>query len=87
MMKICRVCRTENEEQFVYCKNCGTQLEAPKAYEYPIRPVYQGGQINLVPVTLMLPDINDPNKLSAQTVYVTPAQRAAINWANDKRNR
>ena len=28
-MKICRVCKTENEEHFVYCKNCGTQFEQP----------------------------------------------------------
>ena len=30
-MLVCRVCKQENEEHFTYCKNCGTELEKPKA--------------------------------------------------------
>ncbi len=107
-MKICKVCKIENEEQFIYCKNCGAQLEltpppAPVAPIAPVPPVtpntafnsYASGQANpyaaptpvapqapagLVTVEMMLPDPANPEYCSLQTVYVTPAQKAAIQY-------
>lgn len=32
-MKVCKVCRVENEEKFTYCKNCGTLLDFPPRVE------------------------------------------------------
>ena len=108
-MKICKVCKTENEEQFIYCKNCGAQLEltpppVPVISEAPVPPVppvppayatapgpYAQAQYNhnagpvtpmppagLVAVEMILPDPANPEYRCPQTVYVTPAQKAAI---------
>ena len=37
-MIICKVCKQENEDHFTYCKNCGTELEKPKAQEPTVVP-------------------------------------------------
>ncbi len=109
-MKICKVCKCENEEQFVYCKNCGAQLEvippvktepeipaaptpavqdtAPKnLYENAVasQPVESNpAPVNtlpsLVPVKMLLPEPTNPEIKTVQTVYVTPAQKAAIQY-------
>lgn len=115
-MKICKVCKIENEEQFVYCKNCGAQLEvapaAPVQSSEPVCPpassenkeqpaagsAYAGVEQNtyvvadnkpvtpitvpsgLVAVEMMLPDPANPDIRCVQTVYVTPAQKAAIQY-------
>ncbi len=89
-MKICRICKTENEERFVYCKNCGTKFE-PVREGAPVSPVYANAQeipMGLVPVTMMLPNPEFPDYRTAQTVYVTPAQKAAIEYSmrNQKNN-
>lgn len=134
-MKICKVCKIENEDQFVYCKNCGAQLEvlppavtappvaeAPPVMEVPpvaapvvpappvpppVAPVnsnpYAGVQpnpytapavvntpappIGLVAVEMLLPDPANPEYRSPQKVYVTPAQKAAIQYDMLKNNR
>ena len=146
-MKICKVCKIENADQFIYCKNCGAQLEvtpppapvipaveieiptaqeknaeASVAPEVPVAPVppvihaapvtpanpYAGIQSNpyaapvtpvapvpsapfapagLVPVEMVLPDPLNPEYRSTQTVYVTPAQKAAIQYDIIKRSR
>ena len=131
-MKICKVCKIENEEEYVYCKNCGAQLEVippePPVIEtvpeedpvavQPIQPVqpaapaptpsyvnYNMGSRNpyesvpkvnytvpvaaapsLVPVNMLLPDPSNPEIKTVQTVYVTPAQKAAIQYDMYKRN-
>lgn len=42
MKKICSECKTENEEQFLFCKNCGNPLEEePKTEEPIIKPVVE----------------------------------------------
>lgn len=106
-MKICKVCKIENEEQFIYCKNCGAQLEiTPASIPVPVAPAepvapspapvfnpYEAPMvepqtpISLVTVELMLPDPLNPESRSVQTVYVTPAQKAAIQYYNNKSNR
>lgn len=130
-MKICKVCKIENEDQFVYCKNCGAQLEvlppvvtappvteAPPVMEVPpvaapvvpappVAPVksnpYVGVQPNpytapaagnipapptgLVAVEMLLPDPANPEYRSPQKVYVTPAQKAAIQYDMLKNSR
>lgn len=111
-MKICRVCKIENEDQFIYCKNCGAQLEiaavapvntaeenAPTVRESA--PAAQSGvnasmsynpyapaapaapaavPAGLVAVEMILPDPANPEYRRPQTVYVTPAQKAAIQY-------
>ena len=98
-MKICKVCKIENEDNFVYCKNCGVQLEAPPAqapvtpvapvapannngvynpYNRPVTPV--AAPVGLVPVEMVLPNPANPEYHCVQTVYVTPAQKAAIQY-------
>lgn len=108
-MKICKVCKIENEDNFVYCKNCGVQLEitppvqapvapvvpvAPVAPAVPVTPVNNNGVYNpygrpvapvaapvgLVPVEMVLPNPANPEYHCVQTVYVTPAQKAAIQY-------
>lgn len=152
-MKICKVCKIENADQFIYCKNCGAHLEvtpppapvvpaveieipaaevnnaevpvSPVAPVTPVAPVipaapvtpvapaapanpYAGIQSNpyvapaapvapapsapaspagLVPVEMVLPDPLNPEYRSTQTVYVTPAQKAAIQYDIIKRSR
>lgn len=89
-MKICNNCRTENEDRFIYCKNCGTQLQVLRnntsysamsgVHNVNSAPVPAG----LVPVTMMLPSPEFPDYRTAQTVYVTPAQKAAIEYSLKK---
>lgn len=109
-MKICKVCKIENEDQFIYCKNCGSQLEVtpPAAPITPVPPIqganpYAGVQYNpytppapvappaasagLVPVEMILPDPANPEFRRPQTVYVTPAQKAAIQYDAIKHGR
>ena len=105
-MKICKVCKIENEDQFMYCKNCGTQFEVPvpvvsvplsKPEESesfsqngqdtasPAAPVQETKMPEgLVPVAIVLPDPNYPDYRIPQTVYVTPAQKSAIEYAARK---
>ncbi len=125
-MKICKVCKTENEDQFVYCKNCGAMLEtvlpqkneqeavcdealnfeaAPvpaftQPYSYAKNPYeniseagstvnrspYTEGYASLVPVKMLLPEPTNPEIKTMQTVYVTPAQKAAIQYDFQKQN-
>lgn len=82
-MKICRICKTENEDRFIYCKNCGTKFE-PVRQAAPVSSVYVNAQdipVGLVPVTMMLPNPEFPDYRTAQTVYVTPEQKAAIEYS------
>lgn len=37
MKKICSECKTENEEQFLFCKNCGNPLEDEQRTEESVR--------------------------------------------------
>lgn len=123
-MKICKVCKIENEDQFVYCKNCGAMLEVElplkneqevvsdeaKAFEVAPAPTvnqpYQSAKnpyenisavqptVNystpaetpdsLVPVKMLLPEPTNPEIKTVQTVYVTPAQKAAIQYDMQK---
>lgn len=128
-MKICKVCKCENEDQFVYCKNCGAMLEVippvkpvqqepvevipevqpiTEIKETPIsvpvqntatanlyenadtsnpQAVYSAPVTNaptLVPVKMLLPEPTNPEIKTIQTVYVTPAQKAAIQYDMSK---
>ncbi len=115
-MKICKVCKCENEEQFVYCKNCGAMLEVippvknePEIPAAPIPAVQNTAPKNLyenvgtaqpaesynasvstppslVPVKMVLPEPTNPEIKTVQTVYVTPAQKAAIQYDILKQN-
>lgn len=114
-MKICKVCKTENEEQFIYCKNCGAQLEMNITPNYqtsveskptdtknikasnPYENIsFDGPQNNspasanipvgLVGVKMLLPNPVNPEEKTIQTVYVTPAQKAAIQYDISKQN-
>ena len=81
-MKICRICKTENEDRFIYCKNCGTKFEV--AQQPTVIPSVNNAvntPVGLVPVTMMLPNPEFPDYRTAQTVYVTPAQKAAIEYS------
>ncbi|MBE6728933.1 MAG: hypothetical protein E7568_01720 [Ruminococcaceae bacterium] len=85
-MRICSICKTENDDRFLYCKNCGTKFPAETL---PVTPVKTNTSVNnqavaLVPVILNLPSIDDPKVLMPQTVYVTPAQKIAIENALKK---
>lgn len=78
-MNICKICKTENEDQFAYCKNCGCKIEQPKQMTPPRSFVQQTLDTSgLVPVIMELPDPFNPGQRTNQTVYVTPAQKAAI---------
>lgn len=44
--QICAECGTENEEQYVYCKNCGAPLKREEREEKR----YEGGRVNYAPV-------------------------------------
>ena len=80
-MRICNLCRTENDDKFLFCKNCGTKFpEDTPSPAIPTQPISSQG-LGLVPVTLKLPDINNHRVLTPQTVYVTPAQKMAIDKA------
>lgn len=40
-MIVCKVCSQQNEDDFEYCKNCGTKLEkTQQSYQAPQRPNY-----------------------------------------------
>jgi hypothetical protein len=126
-MRICKVCKCENEDQFVYCKNCGAMLEVippvkpvqqePVEVTPEVQPIseikeapvsvpvqntasvvsnpyenaaYSEPQVSysapvtnaptLVPVKMLLPEPTNPEIKTIQTVYVTPAQKAAIQY-------
>ena len=109
-MKICKVCKCENEEGFVYCKNCGALLEVippvndqsevvSEPTDIPqsatAKNLYENVEINkptqnysapannlpeLVGVKMLLPEPTNPEIKTVQTVYVTPAQKAAIQY-------
>lgn len=115
-MKNCRVCKCENEEQFVYCKNCGAMLEVippvkneseipaaptPTAQNTASKNLYENAGVSqsvenynapvstlpsLVPVKMVLPEPSNPEIKTVQTVYVTPAQKAAIQYDMLKQN-
>ncbi len=87
-MKICRICKTENEDRFIYCKNCGTKFEVAQQTTV-VPPVYNAvnAPAGLVPVTMMLPNPEFPDYRTAQTVYVTPAQKAAIEYSIKAQNK
>ena len=65
-MMVCRVCKTENDDRFMYCKNCGTQLDKPKNYE-----AYESGQFAAQPV-------NVPNRATSPIMPVAPTPDRAI---------
>jgi hypothetical protein len=73
-MLICKVCSTENADDYIYCKNCGNLIRNEGVKE-PKKPTTA---ISLVPVVMMLPNPDNPYENIPQTVYVTPAQKAAI---------
>ena len=110
-MKICKVCKCENEDGFIYCKNCGAQLEVlpPVKTEPVVEPVntapnpapdnvymnetvepikeqktFTNSTPTLVPVKMLLPEPTNPEIKTIQTVYVTPAQKAAIQYDMSK---
>ena len=110
-MKICKVCKCENEDGFIYCKNCGAQLEVlpPVKTESVVEPVtpaqkptpdnvymneivepikeqqnFVNSTTTLVPVKMLLPEPTNPEIKTVQTVYVTPAQKAAIQYDMSK---
>lgn len=80
-MIICKVCKTENEEHFSFCKNCGLPIknEEIKPKEKP--QVKAEEKQELVPVFMMLPDIENPEKRTLQQVFVTKAQFGAMKAA------
>lgn len=82
-MIICEVCKTENEEHFSFCKNCGSPI---KTQEVKSEPKPQAKQ-ELVPVYMMLPDINNPCERTLQKVFVTPAQFGAMKAAGMFKNK
>ncbi|MEE0945910.1 MAG: hypothetical protein U0M42_03660 [Acutalibacteraceae bacterium] len=88
-MKICRICKTENDDRFVYCKNCGTKFEDEVAVKHTSSPDFNTVQspTGLVPVTMMLPSPEFPDYRTPQTVYVTPAQKAAIEYSLRAQNK
>ncbi len=115
-MKICKICKCENEDQFVYCKNCGSMLEViplvkkepevlplstPDEQNVTVSSLYQNPNADqplqnntvsvnnysgLVPVKMLLPEPTNPEIKTVQTVYVTPAQKAAIQYDLSKNN-
>ncbi len=73
-MKVCNACKTENADDYIYCINCGNVLGTVKKQETPVA----APAVSLVPVVIMLPSPENPYVNTPQTVYVTPAQKAAI---------
>ena len=63
MKKICSECKTENEEQFLFCKNCGNPLEEEsKTEESIIKPVVEN---NSQPVY----NVQNPYGVPVETPY------------------
>jgi hypothetical protein len=84
-MIVCNVCKTENEEHFSFCKNCGlpikTEEEKPQPKPEEISLVKAKEQDELVAVYMMLPDTENPSVRTLQKVFVTPAQYKAMKTA------
>ncbi len=80
-MIICEVCKTENEEHFTFCKNCGLPIKKEEV-KPQVRPqVKEEIHEELVSVYMMLPDIADPTQRTLQKVFVTKEQFNAMKMA------
>ena len=84
-MTVCEVCKTENEEHFTFCKNCGLPIKKEEV-KPQVKPQVQPQEQpepreELVSVYMMLPDIADPTKRTLQKVFVTKEQFNAMKLA------
>jgi len=69
MKKICSECKTENEEQFLFCKNCGNPLEEESKTEEPIiKPVVEN---NSQPVY----NVQNPYGVPVENLYEVKKQQ------------
>ena len=80
-MIICEVCKTENEEHFSFCKNCGSPIKTEEIKPKEKPQVKAEEKQELVPVFMMLPDIENPAFRTLQKVFVTPEQFGAMKAA------
>ncbi len=94
-MIICEVCKTENEEHFEFCKNCGSGLVKEEEVKPQVTITQESSlvkakeQDELVAVYMMLPDTENPSVRTLQKVFVTPAQYKAMKTAGmfDKKDK
>lgn len=70
--KICSECGTENEKEYIYCKNCGAPLSSVKKRRHPRLPRPEDLHLNIImPHLNIQPILRTHSK--ANTLTIRPA--------------